>query len=295
MTQQPPTSWHDHDDGDQPERDNHQTTRHTAAPSPRQGALSPTVRARPSRHRSRSIATATAMALAGLVALAGCSAGQAAAPAPVTESTPAAAPDQASPDAPESEPAVTFTMPNLVGKSLQAAQDELQALGSYLLDQQDASGEGRMQMDDSNWKVCSQDPAADTEVSIAATVVLASVKNNEDCSGQQAQQPGESEESETANMTTSQEQAVRKAEQYLEFAAFSRSGLIEQLKYEGFSKKDSTFAVDHVEVDWNEQAARKAQAYLDISAFSRKGLIAQLEFDGFTRKQAEYGVKAVGL
>ena len=41
-------------------------------------------------------------------------------------------------------------------------------------------------------------------------------------------------------------------------SGFSRSGLIDQLKYEGFSTEDATVAVDSITVDWNEQAARKA-------------------------------------
>jgi hypothetical protein len=42
----------------------------------------------------------------------------------------------------------------------------------------------------------------------------------------------------------SQQQAVRKAKSYLRVSAFSRSGLIKQLKFEGFSTKDATRAVD---------------------------------------------------
>lgn len=96
-------------------------------------------------------------------------------------------------------------------------------------------------------------------------------------------------------LTVSQEQAVRKAEQYLDFTPFSAKGLVDQLVYEGFSREDSTFAVEFVEADWFEQAALKAQAYLDMTSFSRSGLIKQLEYEGFTRAQAEHGVAAVGL
>ena len=96
-------------------------------------------------------------------------------------------------------------------------------------------------------------------------------------------------------VTVSQEQAIAKAESYLEFTAFSRKGLIDQLQYEQFSKSDATFAVDHITVNWNEQAAKKAQSYLDMTSFSRGGLIDQLRFEGFSKSQAAYGVKAVGL
>lgn len=98
-----------------------------------------------------------------------------------------------------------------------------------------------------------------------------------------------------AGPTVSQEQARRSAESYLEFSAFSRTGLIDQLKYEGFSDQDATFGVDAVNPDWNEQAAKSAASYLEFSSFSRQGLIDQLLYEGFTPEQAEYGVSTTGL
>lgn len=95
--------------------------------------------------------------------------------------------------------------------------------------------------------------------------------------------------------TVSQHNAVRAAEDYLDYTAFSRQGLIQQLEYEDFSTADATFAVDNITVDWNEQAAKAAKAYLDYSAFSRGGLIEQLEYEGFTPAQAVYGATAAGL
>ncbi|MGO9386189.1 MAG: Ltp family lipoprotein [Mycobacterium sp.] len=92
--------------------------------------------------------------------------------------------------------------------------------------------------------------------------------------------------------TASQQNAVRKAQQYLNYTAFSRKSLIEQLEYEGFSTEDSTFAVDSLNVDWNQQAVKKARQYLNYTAFSRQGLIEQLEYEGFTPSQAAYGVAA---
>jgi hypothetical protein len=192
----------------------------------------------------------------------------------------------------------TFTMPDVVGQELQDAQDLLQTLGSYLMDQQDASGLDRLQINDSNWKVCSQEPAAAAEVPIETVVILASVKNDEVCPGQAAAepaQPAETTQPAAPSMTVSQGQAVRKAESYLDFTAFSSSGLVGQLEFEGFSNADATFAVNNITVDWNEQAAKKAQSYLDLTAFSRSGLIDQLVFEGFTPAEAEYGTTAVGL
>jgi hypothetical protein len=94
--------------------------------------------------------------------------------------------------------------------------------------------------------------------------------------------------------TIGQSNAVDKANSYLEFSAFSRSGLIDQLEFEGFSTADATYAVDNIIVDWNEQAAKKAESYLEFSSFSKSGLYDQLIFEGFSSSQANYGVKAVG-
>lgn len=99
---------------------------------------------------------------------------------------------------------------------------------------------------------------------------------------------------EPPTLTMGQTQAVQKANAYLRSSAFSRTGLIDQLIYEGFSTEDSTFAVDNITVDWNEQAAAKAQSYINSSSFSRQGLIDQLLYEGFSAEQAEYGVAAVG-
>jgi len=93
----------------------------------------------------------------------------------------------------------------------------------------------------------------------------------------------------------SQSNAKRKAQSYLGISAFSRSGLISQLEYEGFSNEDATYGVDALTVDWNEQAAQKARDYLEISAFSRSGLIDQLLYEGFSQYEAEYGANAVGI
>ncbi len=91
---------------------------------------------------------------------------------------PAAAPTADVPDEPAAE---TFTMPPLVGVNLQLAQDTLQALDSWLMDQEDASGLGRMQINDSNWTVCAQDPGPGSVVPVETVVTLWSVKLDETC------------------------------------------------------------------------------------------------------------------
>jgi hypothetical protein len=92
-----------------------------------------------------------------------------------------------------------------------------------------------------------------------------------------------------------QSNARKKAQSYLDIMPFSRTGLITQLEFEGYSTSDATYGVDAFNVNWNEQAKKKAQSYLDIMPFSRTGLITQLKFEGYSTSEAEYGVTAVGL
>ncbi|GAA3911628.1 hypothetical protein GCM10023084_74610 [Streptomyces lacrimifluminis] len=74
----------------------------------------------------------------------------------------------------------TATLPDLVGQNLQAAQDEAQAAGFRVLDDQDASGENRLQVFDRNWTVCSQDPEPGTHPT-DTPVTLYAVKEDETC------------------------------------------------------------------------------------------------------------------
>jgi hypothetical protein len=74
-----------------------------------------------------------------------------------------------------------FVMPKVTGMNLQLAQDLLQSKGSYLMDQEDASGLDRWQINDSAWKVCSQSPSAGKKVPTSTMVVLKSVKLTESC------------------------------------------------------------------------------------------------------------------
>lgn len=102
------------------------------------------------------------------------------------------------------------------------------------------------------------------------------------------------EDETTEEMTMGQKNALKQADNYLNVLAFSYTGLIKQLEFDGYSTEDATYAADNCGADWNEQAAKQAKSYLDVMSFSRQGLIDQLEYDGFTQEQAEYGVSAVG-
>ena len=104
-----------------------------------------------------------------------------------------------------------------------------------------------------------------------------------------------------SGLSMGERNALKEAQSYLNYQAFSRDGLINQLTSEYGSKfpmEDAEKAVSILEennqVDWNEQAYKAAIDYLKYQAFSRNGLINQLSSDAgskFTSEQAEYGVK----
>jgi hypothetical protein len=82
---------------------------------------------------------------------------------------------------PTATPEAKFTMPKVVGMNLQLAQDLLQSKGSYILDQVDHKGLLRIQVLDSNWKVCKQSPSPGKVVLASTVVTLSSVKLTERC------------------------------------------------------------------------------------------------------------------
>lgn len=94
--------------------------------------------------------------------------------------------------------------------------------------------------------------------------------------------------------TMGQKNALASAKAYLNYAAFSYQGLIEQLEYEKFPREDAIYGADNCGANWKEQAAKSAKAYLEYTSFSRDGLIEQLEYEGFTYEQAVYGVEQNG-
>ena len=95
--------------------------------------------------------------------------------------------------------------------------------------------------------------------------------------------------------TVSQKNAVNKAKSYLDFAGFSRDGLVAQLEYDKFSNADAIYGADNAGADWNVEAEQKAKSYMEFSSFSRQGLIDQLVYDKFTQEQAAHGADSVGL
>jgi hypothetical protein len=75
-------------------------------------------------------------------------------------------------------------MPNLVGLNLQNAQDQIQSLTNYgiaVTTSHDATGAGRHQVFDRNWKVCSQNIAPGSMVDRHTRIDFGAVKLGERC------------------------------------------------------------------------------------------------------------------
>ena len=85
----------------------------------------------------------------------------------------------------------------------------------------------------------------------------------QDVSAESADSAGGARSSVQSDETSGQRNARKSAESYLEYSAFSREGLIEQLEYEEFSRAAAEYEVDAVNADWNEQAVKSAESYLE--------------------------------
>lgn len=102
--------------------------------------------------------------------------------APVATVPPAAP----SPEAPAPEVvATTWTMPNLIGKNLQTAQNEIQRITNnerFFSSSTDLTGDGRAQIIDSNWQVCSSTPAPGEPITPQTSIDFGVVRIDvEDC------------------------------------------------------------------------------------------------------------------
>jgi hypothetical protein len=75
--------------------------------------------------------------------------------------------------------AQTGVVPNVVGLNHQLAQDTMQAAGFYFLTEEDATGQGRLLINDRNWVVVSQQPAGGTKAPPDTKIVLRSKKIGE--------------------------------------------------------------------------------------------------------------------
>jgi len=104
-----------------------------------------------------------------------------------TSSQPSTAPPSSQPEPTSSSPVegATFTMPNEVGKGLQDAQDDLQRVSHdpvFYTSSKDATGRGRHQVFDRDWKVCGQNvPAGKLVERKTVLITFSVVKLAESC------------------------------------------------------------------------------------------------------------------
>ncbi|MDT0351889.1 hypothetical protein [Pseudonocardia charpentierae] len=125
---------------------------------------------RRNRQQRRAVVAAGVVGAVVLGVLTGCGAGadeRVAAPSPAPVGTPEPLPP-------------ALALPGLVGKGLQQAEDEAQAAGFFALTSHDALGQRRDQVQDREWTVCFQDPAAGPAPS-STLVDLGAVRLGEAC------------------------------------------------------------------------------------------------------------------
>ena len=177
---------------------------------------------------------------------------------------------------------VTMSLPKLQSDSVRAVIGEK---GEYLTGQyvNEEDGTIRAQFD------CSFD-AANEEQKTEEKQAESQPETKED----QAPEQAASVASSNANQSSEQSGAVRKAQDYLSFTAFSHDSLVEQLEFEGYSHDDAVYGADNCGADWREQAQKKASEYFNTSAFSQSGLVEQLEFEKFSSDDAEYAAENCG-
>lgn len=121
---------------------------------------------------------AAALAAAALLTLTACEGDT---PSTSDDNAPAATQEAPAADEESTEgDSGTGVLPDMVGGDLQAAQDGAQAAGFWNLDDQDATDQGRLQVFDRNWIVCSQDPEPGT-YTLDTPVTFYAVKDTESC------------------------------------------------------------------------------------------------------------------
>lgn len=114
---------------------------------------------------------------------------------------------------------------------------------------------------------------------------------------EKTEQSTSSEEKKTESaVPTEYKNALKSAENYLKFKAFSKRGLYDQLTADVADKypaEAAQYAVDNIKADWNEQALRAAKEYQKLMPMSNEGLKEQLTSDAgdkYTEEEADYAV-----
>lgn len=90
--------------------------------------------------------------------------------------------------------------------------------------------------------------------------------------------------------TREQSNALSAAVAYLDYSAFSKQGLYDQLIFEEYPADAAQYAIDNISADWNQNALQTAKDYLDFTSFSDQGLYDQLIHDKYTPDEAQFAI-----
>ncbi len=113
-------------------------------------------------------------------------------------------------NAPATDDKKAATLPDMIGKGLQSAQDQAQAGGFYNLNSHDVLGRGRMQAFDPNCKVCSQ-ASTPGEHPTDTKVDFATVKLEETCPARDEDAAPQSARSTMPDFTSKSVKVARQA------------------------------------------------------------------------------------
>ncbi|WP_445623756.1 Ltp family lipoprotein, partial [Lacticaseibacillus paracasei] len=106
----------------------------------------------------------------------------------------------------------------------------------------------------------------------------------------------ESHANQQVNVPIEYKSALKSAKKYLEFMPFSKRGLYDQLtsEYGGqFNGEASTYAVEHLNVNYNDNALQAAKTYQKEMSMSPAAIHDQLTSDyggKFTQSEADYAI-----
>jgi hypothetical protein len=125
----------------------------------------------------RVLRIASVLGCGGLLLVGGtaCGTGEPAGPATVTVTSTPAPPTTPTP----TPTGASGVVPDVVGVNHQLAQDTMQAAGFFYLTEEDATGKGRLLINDRNWVVVAQRPTGGTKAPFDTKILLRSKKIGE--------------------------------------------------------------------------------------------------------------------
>ena len=88
-------------------------------------------------------------------------------------------------------------------------------------------------------------------------------------------------------------QALDKAQSYVDLMAFSQADLRAQLEYHEFSYEAIEFALENVDVDYQAECIEKAESYLGLTSFSEADLREQLEYHKFNEEHINVAIEEI--